>query len=294
MESTTATLANKVVLLDVTTHMPTFTRQHKSKTEEVSYASHAETGLARLTVTVFPPKVRKDLAALLRSATQYVDAHSLRWRSNGVRMIPAKSIRKVIQKLDATDAVVRGEVANIMENFDSIMSVHVAKLGDLADGVEIPTRDEVERAYGISYTVLPLPREDALAGLIDDIQADSMETVKTQYQQQLAAALASARCEIIEKLRKPVLILLARLRAIQTTGKGALHASLLENISMAADAVEALNSVVGLPISTEIQELRALGKLPQNVLSASDGLPVVRADVIKKLSSLDTALMSAI
>lgn len=124
-----------------------------------STEEEANTVLAKFSGEIFSTEKLKALEDVRKSVTDFMTTVGVLMGRSGVYAVPAKMHTRITQFLCERAATYEGMVADMLRNYDSIVSQHKAKLdaavkndaARLALEAKIPSRDKIQKMHECSY-----------------------------------------------------------------------------------------------------------------------------------------------
>lgn len=144
-----------------------------------STEEEANTVLAKFSGEIFSSEKLKALEDVRKSVTDFMTTVGVLMGRSGVYAVPAKMHTRITQFLCERAATYEGMVADMLRNYDSIVSQHKAKLdaavkndaARLALEAKIPSRDKIQKMHECSYQFFQgfVPEEDDMLTCSEEI-----------------------------------------------------------------------------------------------------------------------------
>lgn len=144
-----------------------------------STEEEANTVLAKFSGEIFSTEKLKALEDVRKSVTDFMTTVGVLMGRSGVYAVPAKMHTRITQFLCERAATYEGMVADMLRNYDSIVSQHKAKLdaavkndaARLALEAKIPSRDKIQKMHECSYQFFQgyVPEEEDMLTCSEEI-----------------------------------------------------------------------------------------------------------------------------
>lgn len=144
-----------------------------------STEEEANTVLAKFSGEIFSTEKLKALEDVRKSVTDFMTTVGVLMGRSGVYAVPAKLHTRITQFLCERAATYEGMVADMLRNYDSIVSQHKAKLdaavkndaARLALEAKIPSRDKIQKMHECSYQFFQgyVPEEENMLTCSEEI-----------------------------------------------------------------------------------------------------------------------------
>lgn len=144
-----------------------------------STEEEANTVLAKFSGEIFSTEKLKALEDVRKSVTDFMTTVGVLMGRSGVYAVPAKLHTRITQFLCERAATYEGMVADMLRNYDSIVSQHKAKLdaavkndaARLALEAKIPSKDKIQKMHECSYQFFQgyVPEENDMLSCSEEI-----------------------------------------------------------------------------------------------------------------------------
>lgn len=144
-----------------------------------STEEEANTVLAKFSGEIFSTEKLKALEDVRKSVTDFMTTVGVLMGRSGVYAVPAKLHTRITQFLCERAATYEGMVADMLRNYDSIVSQHKAKLdaavkndaARLALEAKIPSKDKIQKMHECSYQFFQgyVPEEEDMLSCSEEI-----------------------------------------------------------------------------------------------------------------------------
>lgn len=211
------------------------------------------------------------------------------WGSTGRRLLPTVNHERWNKQHQDIKHAFDVAVKDFVDNADHVIAIAKQNLGDYK--VKVPTKEEIETAYSLSFTLEPIPDSAAFRG-----PPEVEEYLKRQFEANIQAAHAEAQANVLTRLSDPLKKLIERMDAYDKreaevsagkapTKEGIFRDSVIENVHSIADVFESFN-LLGDPKLAEVADaLKVFRQINADMLRKHD--TVRRAASIKAKEILD-------
>jgi hypothetical protein len=144
-----------------------------------SSEEEANTVLAKFSGEIFSTEKLKALEEVRKSVTDFMTTVGVLMGRSGVYAVPAKMHTRITQFLCERAATYEGMVADMLRNYDTIVTQHKAKLdaavkndaARLALEAKIPSRDKIQKMHECSYQFFQgyVPEEEDMLSCSEEI-----------------------------------------------------------------------------------------------------------------------------
>lgn len=144
-----------------------------------SSEEEANTVLAKFSGEIFSSEKLKALEDVRKSVTDFMTTVGVLMGRSGVYAVPAKLHTRITQFLSEKAATYEGMVSDMLNNYDTIVTQHKAKLDSavkndaarLALEAKIPSRDKIQKMHECSYQFFQgfVPEEDDMLTCSEEI-----------------------------------------------------------------------------------------------------------------------------
>lgn len=144
-----------------------------------STEEEANTVLAKFSGEIFSTEKLKALEEVRKSVTDFMTTVGVLMGRSGVYAVPAKMHTRITQFLCERAATYEGMVADMLRNYDTIVTQHKAKLdaavkndaARLALEAKIPSRDKIQKMHECSYQFFQgyVPEEEDMLSCSEEI-----------------------------------------------------------------------------------------------------------------------------
>jgi hypothetical protein len=141
------------------------------KSAEVTTDAHAASDAARVIINRLPgeAKIRHErVKKLLSQASAIIKENTTPWDESGYRLLMTSRFDEVMRYIVGVKESFDREVEALRSEADDIIAKAMQNLGDLADRVRPPSKDEMINAYQMRWTIMPVPdnTKKILSGII--------------------------------------------------------------------------------------------------------------------------------
>ena len=216
-QATAPSISSAAMIVDFNASVWTARKKDHKASEDVADANHADKGVANVSKNLLGNCA--ELLAVQKFAANVRNKHysmTMPWSDNGSRLLTTAQYFRYHEAM--TD--LQQEFHRLTEQFLQVYEWKImeaqAKLGDMFNRDEYPTRAGLESKFAFRMAYIPLP--DAGDFRID-IGNEAMEQIKSQYSDQYASAIKTAMTDIWHKLHDNLSTLVRQLD-VNDEGKG--------------------------------------------------------------------------
>ena len=216
-QATAPSISSAAMIVDFNASVWTARKKDHKASEDVTDANHADKGVANVSKNLLGNCA--ELLAVQKFAANVRNVHysmTMPWSDNGSRLLTTAQYFRYHEVM--TD--LQQEFHRLTEQFLQVYEWKImeaqAKLGDMFNRDEYPTRAGLESKFAFRMAYIPLP--DAGDFRID-IGNEAMEQIKSQYSDQYASAIKTAMTDIWHKLHDNLSTLVRQLD-VNDEGKG--------------------------------------------------------------------------
>jgi hypothetical protein len=193
------TLATSAVLIDMSISLWTGRKRDKKSTQEVLNSNHATSQKAASVIKnlMSDDDDLDNIRAYAQDTRLYLMKYTLAWNDAGTRLLPAKLVVEVTSELEARAQEFNVRVQKFLNAFNVKVSAAAFKLGSLFNRAEYPTAGEIERKFGMRYTLSPVPTSGDFRV---DVQKDVGQFLKDHYEKAANDRMADMMREPWERL----------------------------------------------------------------------------------------------
>ena len=286
--TTTPSISSAAMIVDFNASVWTARKKDRKASDDITSMNYAAKGVANVSKNLLGDCA--ELQAVQKFAANVRNIHysmTLPWSDNGSRLLTTAAYFKYHEVM--TD--LQQEFHRLVEDFLSVYDWKImdaqAKLGDMFNRDEYPTRDSLQDKFGFRMSYVPLP--DAGDFRID-IGNEAMSQIKTQYESHYTSAVNAAMQDLWHKLHDNLTTLVRQLD-VNEEGKGnRLYDSVFDRALDLIDMLGTCNVTGDSQMEAMRQRLeKALYGLNLDVIKNS---PTLREDTRKDLTAAIAALPS--
>jgi hypothetical protein len=216
-QATVPSISSAAMIVDFNASVWTARKKDRKASEDVTDANHADKGVANVSKNLLGNCA--ELLAVQKFAANVRNMHysmTMPWSDNGSRLLTTAQYFRYHEVM--TD--LQQEFHRLTEQFLQVYEWKImeaqAKLGDMFNRDEYPTRAGLESKFAFRMAYIPLP--DAGDFRID-IGNEGMVQIQTQYETHYASAIKTAMNDIWHKLHDNLKTLVRQLD-VNEEGKG--------------------------------------------------------------------------
>ena len=289
---TAPSISSAAMIVDFNASVWTARKKDRKASEDVTDANHADKGVANVSKNLLGNCAELD--AVQKFAANVRNMHysmTMPWSDNGSRLLTTAQYFKYHEAM--TD--LQQEFYRLVEQFLQVYEWKImeaqAKLGDMFNRDEYPTRAGLESKFAFRMAYIPLPDSGDFR---IDIGNEGMVQIQTQYEAQYAAQIKGAMNDVWKRLHDNLTTLVRQLdvdekgkgnRLFDTVFDGALALTdMLRTCNVTGDSqMEAMRLKLEQAFTTNNQ--------PVNLHQIKNS-PTLRANTQEKLTAAIAALPS--
>jgi hypothetical protein len=162
------------------------------KSAEVTTDAHAASDAARVIINRLPgeAKIRHErVKKLLSQASAIIKENTTPWDESGYRLLMTSRFDEVMRYIVGVKESFDREVEALRSEADDIIAKAMQNLGDLADRVRPPSKDEMINAYQMRWTIMPVPDGANFKGVPDNTKKILSGIIARQVQKAYDSAV---------------------------------------------------------------------------------------------------------
>ena len=291
-QGTAPSISSAAMIVDFNASVWTARKKDRKASEDVTDANHADKGVANVSKNLLGNCAELD--AVQKFAANVRNMHysmTMPWSDNGSRLLTTAQYFKYHEAM--TD--LQQEFYRLVEEFLQVYEWKImeaqAKLGDMFNRDEYPTRAGLESKFAFRMAYIPLPDSGDFR---IDIGNEGMVQIQAQYEAQYAAQIKGAMNDVWKRLHDNLTTLVRQLdvdekgkgnRLFDTVFDGALALTdMLRTCNVTGDSqMEAMRLKLEQAFTTNNQ--------PVNLHQIKNS-PTLRANTQEKLTAAIAALPS--
>jgi len=289
---TAPSISSAAMIVDFNASVWTARKKDRKASEDVTDANHADKGVANVSKNLLGNCAELD--AVQKFAANVRNMHysmTMPWSDNGSRLLTTAQYFKYHEAM--TD--LQQEFYRLVEQFLQVYEWKImeaqAKLGDMFNRDEYPTRAGLESKFAFRMAYIPLPDSGDFR---IDIGNEGMVQIQTQYEAQYAAQIKGAMNDVWKRLHDNLTTLVRQLD-VDEKGKGN---RLFDTVFDGALALTDMLRTCNVTGDSQMEAMRlkleqAFTKNNQPVnLHQIKNSPTLRADTQEKLTAAIATLPS--
>jgi len=276
------------MVVDFNASVWTARKKDRKASDDITSMNYAAKGVANVSKNLLGDC--EELRAVQKFASNVRNTHysmTMPWSDNGSRLLTTAQYFRYNEVMTELQNEFHSLVTAFLQEYEWEITQAQAKLGDMFNRDEYPTRDGLEDKFAFRVSYMPLP--DAGDFRID-VGNEALEQIKSQYETHYTKAIQTAMNDIWHKLHDNLTTLVRQLD-VNDEGKGnRLYDSVFDR------AIE-LTDMLGTCNVTQDSQMEAMRrKLEQALyglnLDKIKNSPSLREDTRKNLSAALAALPS--
>jgi hypothetical protein len=275
-------LRNSTSILEIMTTALGTGRTDKQKSSDLDASAHAVVGTSRLVVDRLTGAkgLHNAFKNVHKEVRENAFAMTTRWGENSQRLLVNVNLERWAVRHKQL-VVQHDELLEELEKRvdDIIAAVHV-NLGEYAQRIDPPTREEMLSAYSVRHKVSPFPDDRGF----DNFPPETAALLKKQFEDDAAAAFRAGQAEKLKELAVPVEYLIKRLETYDQVdadfkagkevgrGEGTFRESSVENVQNVLAVLPSLNILGDPRIDALVDRLKLLMGVSAKDLKSNDDL----------------------
>lgn len=208
-------LRQVAMVADISTTALGMSRTDKQASKETEVNHAAKAGTAKVVVNRFAgaDDEIKAILEIQRLAQENLKVKTMQWGSTKRRLLPNANFMAWNAKHAELEELHKQAIAKMMDNADAILAKAQANIGSF--NVDLPTKDEMERAFTLTHVLEPIPdgrHFDAMTGS-NGMNAQINEHLRYQFEQNMAGAYNAAIQDAAARLAGPLQKYVERMEA---------------------------------------------------------------------------------
>jgi hypothetical protein len=281
-------IASAAMVVDFNASVWTARKKDRKASDDITNMNYAAKGVANVSKNLLGDC--EELRAVQKFAANVRNIHysmTMPWSDNGSQLLTTKQYFRYNEVMTDLQNEFRRLVGVFLQEYEWEITQAQAKLGDMFNRDEYPTRDSLESKFGFRISYMPLPEAGDFR---IDIGNEAMTQIRSQYETHYTQAIQAAMNDIWHTLHDN-LTKLARQLDVDDEGKGnRLYDSVFDR---ALELTEMLGTC-NVTQDTQMEAMRQ--KLEQALyglnLEQIKNSPTLREDTRKNLNAALAALPS--
>jgi hypothetical protein len=298
------TLRQVAMVAELSTSCVGMTRTDKGASRQADQQHAATDGASKVVVNRFAgaDELIRQIKDVQTEAANVLKANTSIWGKR--RLLPNANFQRWIGRHTAIKDQFDLLVAEVRNQADAIIAESTRNVGTF--NIAPPTRKELEEAFSLKYNLEPIPDPSAFGAIMGDdgqLIAEADQHLRWQFEENMLAAVNSAKLDAAERLAKPLTNLVERMEAYNLREKEIAHGkavgkegyfrdTIITNVQDIAEVFGNLN-VLGDPTMEEInQKLKPFMQITPDILRSNEQIRAAAmrraADIIKDLDGMMT------
>ena len=290
--TTTPSISSAAMIVDFNVSVWTARKKDRKASEDVTDANHADKGVATVSKNLLGNCAELD--AVQKFAANVRNRHysmTMPWSDNGSRLLTTAQYFRYHEVM--TD--LQQEFYRLVEQFLQVYEWKImeaqAKLGDMFNRDEYPTRAGLESKFAFRMAYIPLPDSGDFR---IDIGNEGMVQIQTQYEAQYAAQIKGAMNDVWKRLHDNLTTLVRQLD-VDEKGKGnRLYDTVFDGALALTDMLRTCNVTGDSQMEAmrlKLEQAFTTNNQPVNLHQIKNS-PTLRANTQEKLTAAIAALPS--
>lgn len=233
------------MLVELTIRQWTARKHDKRASNEVDQ-SHNASGAGRFNKQLIDRHALEIISKQANAIRTTHYAYTLPWGNNGQRLLPAARFLEYRNKLVAMIREFDACVDRFIASYPQLVNDARQRLGTLYEPGDYPSVNEIERSFGVSFEIFPVPS----AG---DFRVDVAKEERSEITAQIEEATRERQAQATKACYVRVQDVLQRMKQQCVEGKTRITTSLAEDVRDLAGMLDDLN-IAGDPELTRLAE----------------------------------------
>jgi len=173
----------------------------KKVSQEVRSAKHAEADTGSWWTYLAPKKALQKINTAYCRCDVIHRRLTLPWTDGGMRILPSAMFMEYRSEMSKSIEEFHESVEEFLKEYPTIRKRAAERLGQLADGKNLPTTSDIRSKFGVVQSLIPLP---TTADFRVDLSANDLKDAKEQVTRTLTEATGRAMGSLWEKLGEMV------------------------------------------------------------------------------------------
>lgn len=217
LKTNAPSIASAAMVVDFNASVWTARKKDRKASDDITNMNYAAKGVANVSKNLLGDC--EELRAVQKFAANVRNIHysmTMPWSDNGSRLLTTAQYFRYNTVMTDLQNEFRRLVDAFLQEYEWEITRAQAKLGDMFNRDEYPTRDSLETKFGfrVSYTPLPEAGDFRI-----DIGNEAMDQIKSQYESHYISAIQTAMNDIWHKLHDNLTTLIRQLD-VNDEGKG--------------------------------------------------------------------------
>jgi hypothetical protein len=217
LKTNAPSIASAAMVVDFNASVWTARKKDRKASDDIANMNYAAKGVANVSKNLLGDC--EELRAVQKFAANVRNIHysmTMPWSDNGSRLLTTAQYFRYNTVMTDLQNEFRRLVDAFLQEYEWEITRAQAKLGDMFNRDEYPTRDSLETKFGfrVSYTPLPEAGDFRI-----DIGNEAMDQIKSQYESHYISAIQTAMNDIWHKLHDNLTTLIRQLD-VNDEGKG--------------------------------------------------------------------------
>jgi len=235
-------LSHKAMLVSLSMSCWRATKLDRDASRQVCEANSAETDAARVVKRLLSQKHLSPITRIQTQARTVIYEMTLPWLDNGVRVLPSDLFFPFREKMQELERAHSKAVAEFLDHYEERLADARLRLVGLFNPFDFPTRDQVERKFGMKVSVMPFPE-------VDDFRVEQADELREEFEEQARKREAEMVADLAGRIAN-----IAGEFTCKVNGGKRFWNSLTDKVSDLAKLVDGLN-VTGNPDIAEAGRL---------------------------------------
>jgi hypothetical protein len=202
-------ISSSAMLVEMNISVWTAAIVDRKTTDKVTLDAHAVADAGKFRKNLMAgTSLRKDIADYAALCRTWHNGRTLPWSDKGVRLLPTSMFLEYKREADARAAYFNSKVTKFVEQYPDLVVTAQTSLGDLFDGANYPSAEEVASKFGFRMVFSPVPE---VGDFRLDINNEELTHLRNQYESAYTDRVGDAMKTTWNKLHSTLLTMSEKL-----------------------------------------------------------------------------------
>jgi hypothetical protein len=202
-------ISSSAMLVEMNISVWTAAIVDRKTTDKVTLDAHAVADAGKFRKNLMAgTSLRKDIADYAALCRTWHNGRTLPWSDKGVRLLPTSMFLEYKREADARAAYFNSKVSKFVAEYPDLIVTAQTCLGDLFDGANYPSAEEVASKFGFRMVFSPVPE---VGDFRLDINNDELAHLRNQYETAYTDRVGDAMKTTWDKLHTTLLTMSEKL-----------------------------------------------------------------------------------
>lgn len=202
-------ISSSAMLVEMNISVWTAAIVDRKTTDKVTLDAHAVADAGKFRKNLMAgTSIRKDIADYAALCRTWHNGRTLPWSDKGVRLLPTSMFLEYKREADARAAYFNSKVTKFVEQYPDLVVISQTNLGDLFDGANYPSAEDVASKFAFRMVFSPVPE---VGDFRLDINNDELAHLRNQYEVAYTDRVGDAMKTTWDKLHSTLLTMSEKL-----------------------------------------------------------------------------------